>query len=263
MRKVLVVDDSLSVRKVIERTLRNGHMHVVSASSGAEAREIIEKTEPDLIVSDVLMPDIDGYEFCEWVKTHPRFNRTPVLLISGIVNDAARARAAQVRAEELLRKPFSADVFLAAVERLLGRADDESAAPPPAAAATALPGDAESFTTADFKKLLEPLIEMEGVRLAALVDRDGFVIESAGDVAVDVEVAAALTSCLVEASGGIGRELDHGPLQGLLLEYDRGVISLHAIGDVAMLALLISDPPVLGKVRYHVRKLLPELTGAM
>jgi CheY-like chemotaxis protein/predicted regulator of Ras-like GTPase activity (Roadblock/LC7/MglB family) len=262
MRKVLVVDDSLSVRKVIERTLTNGRMEVVSASSGAEARDTIEKTAPDLVVSDVLMPDIDGYEICEWVKTHSRFNRTPVLLISGVVNEAVRARAAQACADELLPKPFSPDILLATVERLLARADERSAPAPPAAV-TAPPADTEALTTADFKKLLEPLAEMSGVRLAALVDRDGFVIESAGDVAVDVEVAAALTSCLVEASGGIGRELGHGTLQGLLLEYERGVLSLHAIGEVAMLALLISDPPVLGKVRYYVRKLLPELERVM
>ncbi|MBI3827445.1 MAG: response regulator [Candidatus Rokubacteria bacterium] len=264
MRNVLVIDDSVSVRKVIERALTNERTHVLSASSGGEARERIEKEAPDLIVCDVLMPDVDGYEICEWVKAHPRLAGTPVLLISGVINDAVRARAAQARADDLLGKPFAPETLLAAVERLLERAYEPTASATPGAfGPRAAPGDGAVLAPPDLKRLLEPFGAMPGVRLAALVDRDGFIIESTGDVAVDAEIVGALASCLGEASAGIGRELGHGALHGLLLEYDKGVISLHAVGDAAMLALLIAEAPALGKVRYYVRKLLPELARAM
>src|SRR5262249_43380433 len=93
MAKVLVVDDSLSVRKVVERARLGGQMEVVSAATGSEALERIERDEPDVVVCDVLMPDKDGYEICQYVKRHPRLARTPVLLMSGIVNDEVRERA--------------------------------------------------------------------------------------------------------------------------------------------------------------------------
>src|SRR5919108_2459895 len=106
MRKILIIDDSVSVRKVIERALTNDHTEVVSASSGLEARDRMEKEPPDLVVCDVLMPDVDGWQICEWLRAHPRLASTPVLLITGVMNDAVRQRARQVGADEILGKPF-------------------------------------------------------------------------------------------------------------------------------------------------------------
>src|SRR4029077_2874501 len=85
MAKVLVVDDSLSVRKVVERALIGRQIEVVCAATGTEALERFEHEAPDLVVCDVVMPDRDGYEICEFVKRHPRLGQTPVLLMSGIV----------------------------------------------------------------------------------------------------------------------------------------------------------------------------------
>ena len=95
MSKVLVVDDSLSVRKVVERALAGRQIEVVCAASGSEALERLERDAPDVVVCDVVMPDRDGYEICEFIKRHPRLSHTPVLLMSGIVNDEVRERAAR------------------------------------------------------------------------------------------------------------------------------------------------------------------------
>ena len=86
MPKVLVVDDSLSVRKVVQRALESRRIEVLSAASGSEALEQIGREAPDLIVCDVIMPDMDGYQICDFVKKHETLGHTPVLLISGIVN---------------------------------------------------------------------------------------------------------------------------------------------------------------------------------
>jgi len=128
MAKVLVVDDSLSVRKVVERALLGRQLEVVCAATGTEALERIERDEPDVVVCDVLMPDKDGYEICEFVKRHPRLSRTPVLLMSGIVNDEVRERAARVQSADVLSKPFAADDLLRRLEVLLA----QPAAPPSA-----------------------------------------------------------------------------------------------------------------------------------
>ncbi len=135
MAKILVVDDSLSVRKVVERALLGRQMEVVCAATGTEALERIEQDEPDVVVCDVLMPDKDGYEICEFVKRHPRLGRTPVLLMSGIVNDEVRERAARVQSADVLSKPFAADDLLRRLEVLLA----PPVAPPPAPAQPAMP----------------------------------------------------------------------------------------------------------------------------
>src|SRR5262245_10207750 len=127
MAKVLVIDDSLSVRKVVERALVGRQIEVVCAATGSEALERIERDQPDVVVCDVVMPDKDGYEICDFVKRHPRLARTPVLLMSGIVNDDVRARAARVQSADVLSKPFASEDLLRRLDSLLA-----AAAPPPA-----------------------------------------------------------------------------------------------------------------------------------
>src|SRR5262247_438279 len=109
MAKVLVVDDSLSVRKVVERALVARRLDVVSAASGNEAIAQIERELPDLVVCDVVMPDRDGYEICRFVKSHPKLGQVPVLLISGIVNGTVLEQAAEARSDDVLLEDGSVD----------------------------------------------------------------------------------------------------------------------------------------------------------
>lgn len=120
MPKVLVVDDSLSVRKVVEKALEGRSVEVVSAASGAEAIDRIESDRPDIVVCDVILPDKDGYQICEYVRSHPVIGRTPVLLISGVVNSSVLSRAAEVQSNDVMFKPFAADELVRKIEALLG-----------------------------------------------------------------------------------------------------------------------------------------------
>jgi len=292
MPKVLVVDDSLSVRKVVQRALESKRIEVLSAASGSEAMEQISREAPDLIVCDVIMPDMDGYQICDFVKKHPTLGRTPVLLISGIVNSTVLERAAKVRSDDVMRKPFAADELLHRIESFLpaqGRAQAAAApAAPPAAAAqpaavvppvdhriaapprtaTApepLPAPVAQIAepAPDFKALLAGVAELPGVSLTALIDREGALMEAAGGLLPEATLAGAVASCLVGSTDGVGRVLAQGRLQSLILEYDAGVVLLNAVGDGAMLAVVLGDPAVLGKVRYHVKKALPDLVRAV
>ena len=128
MPRVLVVDDSLSVRKMVERSLQTKGFEVLAASSGTEAMERIGGAMPDLVVCDVVMPDIDGYRICEFVRAHPGLRDTPVLLISGIVNASVLERAAHVRSNDVLRKPFTADELARKVDELLAATGGPAAA---------------------------------------------------------------------------------------------------------------------------------------
>lgn len=283
MPKVLVVDDSLSVRKVVQRALESKRIEVLSAASGNEAMEQIAREAPDLIVCDVIMPDMDGYQICDFVKKHPTLGHTPVLLISGIVNSTVLERAAKVRSDDVMRKPFAADELLHRIESLLLAAGRPAAAaaPVPAPAAPAperrapqperpAPVAEPAVVVApapepgpDLKALLAGVAELAGVSLTALIDREGALMEVAGGLLPEAELAGALAACLVESTDGVGRALTQGRLQSLILEYDSGVVLLNAVGAGAMLAVVLDDPAVLGKVRYHVKKALPDLVRAV
>jgi CheY-like chemotaxis protein/predicted regulator of Ras-like GTPase activity (Roadblock/LC7/MglB family) len=141
MPKVLVIDDSVSVRKVVERALAGRQVDVICAASGSEALECIERDAPDVIVCDVVMPDRDGYEICEFVKSHPRLGTTPVVLMSGIVNEEVRQRAARARSEGILSKPFAAEDLLKRLDGLLGALPpkEPEVAPAPVATPTLMP----------------------------------------------------------------------------------------------------------------------------
>ena len=133
MAKVLVVDDSLSVRKVVEKALEGRGMQVLSAASGAEALERIERERPDVVICDVILPDKDGYQICQFVRKHPSISATPVLLISGLDNGTVQARAAEVKSDEVMFKPFGVDELVRKIEGLLTAAAPAPpmVAPPP------------------------------------------------------------------------------------------------------------------------------------
>jgi predicted regulator of Ras-like GTPase activity (Roadblock/LC7/MglB family) len=99
--------------------------------------------------------------------------------------------------------------------------------------------------------------------LTALIDREGALVEAAGGLLPEAMLAGALAACLVESTDGVGRALAQGRLQSVILEYDGGVVLLNAVGPGAMLAVVLDDPAVLGKVRYHVKKALPDLVRAV
>ena len=289
MPKVLVVDDSLSVRKVVQRALESKRIEVLSAASGSEALEQIAREAPDLIVCDVIMPDMDGYQICDFVKKHPTLGHTPVLLISGIVNSTVLERAGKVRSDDVMRKPFAADELLHRIESLLpatGRPAPAAAPAPVAEAAPVAPAVASlpaperrapqperpapvaepvavAAPAPDLKALLAGVAELAGVSLTALIDREGALMEVAGGLLPEAELTGAMAACLVDSTDGVGRALTQGHLQSLILEYDAGVVLLNAVGAGAMLAVVLGDPAVLGKVRYHVKKALPDLVRAV
>lgn len=270
MPKVLVIDDSLSVRKVVQRALESRRIEVLSAASGSEALEQIGREVPDLIVCDVIMPDMDGYQICDFVKKHPTLGHTPVLLISGIVNGTVLERAAKVRSDDVMRKPFAAEELLQRIESILSQSRPPGVSvPAPAPAPAAVPVERVPVAppsgppSVDLKVLLDGVAELPGVSLTALIDREGALMEAAGGLLPEAALAGALASSLVDSTGGVGRALEQGRLQSVILEYDAGVVLLNAVGDGAMLAVVLDDPAVLGKVRYHVKKALPDLVRAV
>mgnify|MGYP001598223943 CR=1 FL=1 len=135
MPKILVADDSIAVRKVAERLLTEAGLGVTLAANGEEALAYLSKERPDVIVSDVIMPDKSGYEVCAFVRGHAVLSTTPVLLISGIVNDEVTKQAESCHADGVLKKPFQGTSLKDRVLELLAKRQEPAVAPAPAALA--------------------------------------------------------------------------------------------------------------------------------
>ncbi len=121
MAKVLVADDSIAVRKVAERLLVGAGLEVALAANGEEAMAQADRNPPDLVVSDVIMPDKSGYEVCAYIRSHAALSATPVLLISGIVNDEVTKQAESCQASGVLKKPFQGTSLQDRVLELLAK----------------------------------------------------------------------------------------------------------------------------------------------
>jgi CheY-like chemotaxis protein len=129
MPKILVADDSIAVRKVAERLLTEAGLGVTLAANGEEALAVLSKDRPDVIVSDVIMPDKSGYEICTFVRGHAMLAATPVLLISGIVNDEVTKQAEACRADGILKKPFQGTALKDRVLELLAKREAQPPEP--------------------------------------------------------------------------------------------------------------------------------------
>lgn len=132
---VYFIDDSATMREVIKIAFRKENMEVMASHDATAALAEIEQTHPDVVITDVIMPEKDGYEVCQFIKNHPDLAKTPVILMSGVVNRAVAERAFAVKADELLRKPFQPQDLIARVRHLLNNSQSEM--PTPAAAASA------------------------------------------------------------------------------------------------------------------------------
>ena len=134
---VVFIDDSATMREVIKIAFRRENIDVVAYADAATALPNIEQGTPDVVITDVIMPDKDGYEVCQHIKQHPRLSGTPVILMSGVVNRAVAEKAFSVKADELIRKPFQPQDLITRVKHLL-KNDVQAPAAAPVNAAAAL-----------------------------------------------------------------------------------------------------------------------------
>jgi DNA-binding response OmpR family regulator len=119
---VYFIDDSATMREVIKIAFRKENIHVITCADASSALAQFGENAPDAVITDVIMPDKDGYEVCEFIKQHDRLGKTPVILMSGVVNRGVAEKAMAVKADELLRKPFQPQDLIARVKSLLNPA---------------------------------------------------------------------------------------------------------------------------------------------
>src|ERR1700732_1485947 len=116
---VYFIDDSATMREVIKIAFRRENINVITCADAASALAQFEQNRPDVVITDVIMPNQDGYAVCNQIKQHPEFGGIPVVLMSGVVNKSVADKAVAVKADELIRKPFQPQELIGRVRTLL------------------------------------------------------------------------------------------------------------------------------------------------
>jgi chemosensory pili system protein ChpA (sensor histidine kinase/response regulator) len=117
----LVVDDSITVRRVTQRLLERNGMRVLTARDGVDAMEMLQEHTPDIILLDIEMPRMDGYEVATQVRADARLSGIPIIMITSRVGEKHRARAIEIGVDDYLGKPYQEAQLLEAIEPLIAR----------------------------------------------------------------------------------------------------------------------------------------------
>src|SRR3982751_2439413 len=139
-KKILLADDSITIQKVVELTFSDGDYEVTAVNNGAKAIQKLSEFRPDVILSDIIMPEKNGYEVCEYVKSHPEYRTIPVVLLTGTCEPFDPDRADKAGCDAVVTKPFESQSLIHKVDELIQAAQSQSApaveaavpAPPPA-----------------------------------------------------------------------------------------------------------------------------------
>ncbi len=119
-KTVLIVDDELSILVPLQFLMEQNGFHVVLAQSGRDAFEALEKSKPDLILLDIMLPDLDGYEIFQMIRTNPAWDGIKVIFLTAKNRDGDIAKGLNLGVDAYITKPFSNAELLAAVNDLLG-----------------------------------------------------------------------------------------------------------------------------------------------
>ena len=121
--RVMVIDDSKTIRRTAETLLKKEGFEVITATDGFEALSLIADHQPDLILLDIMMPRLDGYQTCALIKHHRVFMHTPVVMLSSKDGLFDRARGRVVGSDNYITKPFTREELLSVIGQHIGKED--------------------------------------------------------------------------------------------------------------------------------------------
>ena len=124
MKKIMVVDDEENIRSALSFALKREGYAVVGAASGTEALRLSQSENPDLILLDRMLPEMDGVEVCRQLRT---MSRVPIIMVTARASELDTVVGLEVGADDYVSKPFSMNILLARIKALLRRSDQEKA----------------------------------------------------------------------------------------------------------------------------------------
>jgi len=118
-KKILVVDDEPNITMVMQEQLELQGYSVIVASDGTEGLEKAKKEKPDLIILDVMLPKMNGYEVCGLLKQDEKYASIPIILFTGRTQDSEKELGKKIGADAHLTKPFGTKMLLETIKKLL------------------------------------------------------------------------------------------------------------------------------------------------
>ena len=115
---ILMVDDDPATRRLVCALLKQEGYRTLEAGNGTEALELLRKETPDLILLDIIMPGVDGFEVCKAIREDPRMTNVPVIMLS-VVSD--QVRDSMIEADDYMTKPFAPQDLISKVEALMAQ----------------------------------------------------------------------------------------------------------------------------------------------
>ncbi len=118
-RKLLLADDSITIQKVVELVLAEEDFEIRSVSNGEDALNLLEGFKPDIVLADIEMPKVNGYQLCDKIKKNPATAHIPVILLAGAFEPIDEELAAQIRADDSVIKPFESQELISKINSVL------------------------------------------------------------------------------------------------------------------------------------------------
>lgn len=115
---ILVVDDDIRMLRMMKRMLELENFQTITANSGEAALKVFEKENPDLVLLDIMMPDMNGYTVCEHIR---EFSEVPIIMVTAMGDDKEKVEGLDIGADDYVTKPFSASELAARVRAILRR----------------------------------------------------------------------------------------------------------------------------------------------
>lgn len=166
--QLLLVDDEPGLREAVKDYLQESGFNVQVASNAREGWNLMQQNTPDLVISDVMMPQVDGYQFLKQLRDDPRFKALPVVFLTAKGMTSDRIQGYQARCDAYLPKPFDPDELVAIVENLLERR-------------TTTAGTTEEGETPDITELANQIAQIK-----ALLTQKNAIAQSPSPIKIDL-----------------------------------------------------------------------------
>ena len=242
-RKMLLADDSITIQKVVELVLAEEGFEIKAVNNGEEALAAIETFKPDVVLADIEMPKMNGYQLCEKLKAHPLTKNVPVILLSGAFEPLDEELARNVKADSFVIKPFESQELISKINAALVSASTMA-------------------ETADSSEQLG--VEAEVFAEAVGAEEDLWAMEAVEGVSV--EIPAGIEEVSAEEEVSIAQALEDAEQEAGGFEVaEEAVVEAEAITAEEMAVEDIAVPPFFKEqvipvpAKIQVRKEIPEI----
>ena len=188
--KLLLADDSITIQKVVELVLAEEDFQIKSVSNGEDALNLLDTFKPDVVLADIEMPKVNGYNLCEKIKKNPLTSHVPVILLAGAFEPIDEELAREVGADDFVIKPFESQELISKINAALAMASSEAEREMHTGEEEVLEAFEEDVVTAEPEAAgVEVVAEAEGVEAAGAegLEEDLWAMEEIPEPAEELE----------------------------------------------------------------------------